>query len=66
MIIIVPEFERQGQDAAVAGVGMSAPSWPLGFTFCPHQSGSVERYNFLRGCVRAYFGGDERIQGELV
>ena len=37
---------------------------PLGFTFCPYRDGSVERWNFIGGCVEAYMGQDCVIRGE--
>jgi len=55
-MIQLPEYQRAGTHAAVLGTHMSAMSHPLGFTFCPYgASRPAERWNFLDGCVKAYF-----------
>lgn len=63
-MLVVPGIYREGVDAAHLGTHMSSIATPLGFTFCPYSADSVERWNFLSGCVQAYCGADAPIQGE--
>ncbi len=60
----LPAIYREGSHAATIGTAMSSQATPFGFTFCPYRDQSVERWNFLGGCVEAYFGGDEPLRGE--
>jgi len=64
MMLVVPAYYEEGVRMAHLGVHQSAIATPLGFTFCPHRDGSVERWNFIGGCVAAYMGQDEPIRGE--
>lgn len=63
-MIHVPEFFREGVVAAHVGTRMSDISHPMGFTFCPYPDQSVQRWNFIDGCVHAYMGEDTHIPGE--
>ena len=63
-ILVVPDIIREGVAAAHVGTHMSSIEAPLGFTFCPYHAESVERWNFLSGCVHAYCGVDAPIPGE--
>ena len=63
-MITVPSIYNEGVDAAHLGTHMSGKDTPLGFTFCYYKDGSVERWNFLSGCVAAYMGDEGRIPGE--
>ena len=63
MTILVPEIHNEGQFAATHGLAMTAIESPLGFTFCPYQHGSVERWNFLSGCVQVYMAPDAVTRG---
>ena len=60
----LPSIFREGAHAATVGVHQSSREMPFGFTFCPYRDQSVERWNFLGGCVETYFGGDEPLRGE--
>jgi hypothetical protein len=65
MMIIIPPIQKEGVIAAHAGTHMSSSESPLGFTFCHYRNGSVERWNFLVGCIAAYFEDPkELIRGE--
>lgn len=55
-MIQIPSVQREGVAAAILGTHMSALCSPQGFTFCPYgPSKPAERWNFLHGCVTAYF-----------
>lgn len=58
-MLIIPEIQREGVKWANIGTAMSSSATPIGFVFCPYNDGTVERWNFLSGCVGAYFGGQE-------
>ena len=58
-MLVVPEIQREAVKAANVGVSMSSSATPLGFTFCKYSDGSLERWNFLCGCISAYFGEQE-------
>ena len=60
----VPKYINEGQRAAVLGSAMSTVETPLGFCFSPYLDGSVERWNFIGGCVAAYIGDEAPLQGE--
>jgi hypothetical protein len=64
-MISVPKYFNDGVQAAHVGVAMSTIATPMGFTFCPHRNESVERWNFMGGCVLAYMGTEEQIRGEF-
>lgn len=63
-MINVPKYYEEGIRAATNGVAMTAIEAPMGFTFCPYRDNSVERWNFIGGCVRAYMGAEEPLRGE--
>ena len=64
MMLTVPRYYDEGVQAAHMGTCMSSVPTPLGFTFCPYRDGSVERWNFVGGCIMAYMGDEVRLQGE--
>lgn len=53
--IDVPAIRREGKDAMLNGRRMRAPGMEERFTVCPYKDGSIERDNFLRGCIEATF-----------
>ena len=63
-MLVVPSIVREGAAAALLGSHMSAQEAPMGFTFCPYRDESVERWNFLCGCIAAYCDVDATIAGE--
>lgn len=64
-MLSVPSIYKEGIAAAHLGTHMSNRETPLGFTFCHYRDGSVERWNFIGGCVAAYMGEDCVIPGEM-
>ncbi len=63
-LLEIPLIQREGIAAANLGVCQSSKETPMGFTFCPYAHGSVERWNFLGGCVVAYMEQDRPVLGE--
>jgi hypothetical protein len=63
-VIEVPKIYKEGIWAANLGTHMHSTETPLGFTFCPYRDGSIERWNFIGGCVAAYMQKDVPIMGE--
>ena len=63
-MLVLPTIFQEGVMAAHMGTHMSSREFPLGFTFCPYRDESLERWNFLGGCVEAYMGADRLIRGE--
>lgn len=53
--IILPSIQIEGNIAMQLGRALSSAANPDGFTFCPYPIGSVERANFLEGCIYAAF-----------
>lgn len=54
-MIALPSIQREGMNAMLMGRSMRSPTHPEGFTFCTYPVGSLERMNFLEGCVIVAF-----------
>ena len=65
-LLVVPEIQREGMDAARIGTHMSDFTTPLGFCFCPYPDESVERANWVGGAVHFYMGPSEPLTGEML
>lgn len=57
-VILIPQIEQEGKDAALRGGDVHQIGAPMGFAFCPYPMGTTEHWNFIRGCVLTYFEGD--------
>lgn len=55
MNIEIPSIQREGFNAMISGLAMRDISSPDGFAFCPYNFGTIERSNWLAGCIASVF-----------
>lgn len=53
-LIEVPTLKAEGRIEMLVGKRMRTEEAPEGFAFCPYNFGTVERSNWIAGCLETF------------